>query len=183
MAYNPGAYTRRVIVQKPTETIGDSGGVTRSWAQHVVLWMAKEEPRGNETFVAEADHATEAARFRTHYTAGLSPKMRLLVPGKTTSLSSALSAGAILMEVASADGFPLEKNYRARVGSELVNVTDGIAETTWLISRGVDGTSVASATSGTDVTHMEVYSIQSVHGAGGGRTETVINAYAAGPVG
>ena len=183
MALNPGAYTRRVIVQKPTESIGDSGGLTRSWTQHAVLWMAKEEAQGSESFVAESDQATETARFRTHYTAGLSPKMRLLVPGETTTLSSALSLGGRLVQVASADGFPLEGDYRARIASELVNVTDGQGGTTWTVSRGVDGTTAATATVGTDITHMEIYDIQSAHGDKGGRTETVINAYAVGPIG
>lgn len=182
-----GRYDLRVIVQKPTETRDDRGGLSQTWSQHTVQWMGREDITGSESFAADQAQAQESAVFRTHYTRGISPKMRLLVPGKTTTLATGIDDGSgsefTTVKVASADGFPLEGKYHIRIGSELAQVNSGQGTTTWTVERGMDGTTAASATQGTSVSHMEVYGIGNARGDNGRRVETVISARGIEPLG
>lgn len=69
---------------------------------------------------------------------------------------------ATTVSVDSADGFPTHGSYRIRRGDEIMLVTGGQATTTWEVSRGLDGTTAAVATKGTNVQLVQIYDIEGV---------------------
>jgi head-tail adaptor len=160
-----GEYRDRLIIQKRTETVDGGGTPVRAWSQFAVRWgkvrfrSATEKEGGSVTV---ADQTTE---FRMHLTRGIDPKMRLLAPGAVTALAATVtSATTTSLTVASAGGFPLEGRYHLRVADELMEVTSGQGTTTWTVSRGVDGTSAATAyATGQAVQQMTAYDIEDPH--------------------
>lgn len=58
----------------------------------------------------------------------------------TTVSTTALTAAATSMTVASAANFPASGNYNIQIGKEILTVTAGQGTTTWTVTRGVQGT-------------------------------------------
>lgn len=74
------------------------------------------------------------------------------IGGKSTTLSGSITSGATTLTVASAAGFPAAKNpFSIQIDSEVMNVTAGMGTTTWTVTRGANGTTAASHTSGASV--------------------------------
>ena len=72
---------------------------------------------------------------------------------QSTTLSAAISStGATSCTVTSATGFPGSGNYYFQVDSEVILVTAGQGTTTWTISRGQNGSTAATHSSGAVVT-------------------------------
>ena len=59
-------------------------------------------------------------------------------------------------------GFPTGQNYRIHIDSESMEVTAGQGTTTWTVTRGVDGTTAASHSSGAKIERMGIYDIMAV---------------------
>lgn len=70
----------------------------------------------------------------------------------STTLSAAMTAGQTTLSVASASGFPSAGTYTIQVDSEQMTVTGGQGTTTWTVTRGVDGTTAATHSSGAALT-------------------------------
>lgn len=71
-----------------------------------------------------------------------------------TDASSHSSLAAVTQTsigVASASGFPTSSRYTVLIGSEKLLVTAGQGTTTWRVTRGVDGTSISTHSSGATV--------------------------------
>ncbi len=75
---------------------------------------------------------------------------------KTTTRTSATTAGQTTITVASASGFPPAGggNYFIRIDNEVLQVTAGQGTTTWTVSRGQLGTTAAAHSSGATVTAL-----------------------------
>ena len=72
---------------------------------------------------------------------------------QSTTLSAAISTtGATSISVTSATGFPGSGNYNIQVDSEVMTVTAGQGTTTWTVTRGVNGSTAATHSSGAVVT-------------------------------
>ena len=67
----------------------------------------------------------------------------------TSSLASALTAGATTMQVANGAVFPSTNGFRVKVDYEVVRVTAGAGGNTWTITRGVDATAAVAHDAGT----------------------------------
>lgn len=170
MVQRVGGYRERVIIQSPTETRDGAGQPVTSWSEFGVRWMERRTRSAAEAFAGGvAVKADAVAEFRTHYTRGVTAKMRLLVPTAVTKLSSTAtgvsavtSATQTTLLVTTAAGFPPERSHRLRVASELMAVTAGYGTTTWTVTRGVDGTTAATAyATGVAAQLMQPYDIES----------------------
>jgi hypothetical protein len=75
---------------------------------------------------------------------------------KTTTRTSATTAGQTSITVASASGFPPAGggNYYIRIDNEVLQVTGGQGTTTWTVQRGLLGTTAATHASGATVTAL-----------------------------
>lgn len=71
----------------------------------------------------------------------------------TLNMAGNLSSGATSMVVSNASGFPASGNFRILVESELILVTS-VSGTMWTITRGIEGSTVASHLNGVIVTHI-----------------------------
>ena len=174
---NAGRYNHRLIIQQPTDTEDALGGVQRSWAQREPWWASKRSmigAGGGEAQTANQPRSSVQTEWRGHYRPGVSPEMRVLAPGETTTLATGVSSGWHQIKVSDADGFPRHGQYRVRVGNELMEVTSGQGTTAWVVERGMDGTTAASATQGTTVTHMEVHDIETAWNEDGVGREMVV---------
>ncbi len=156
-----GEYRHRTIIQKRTETRDVAGEPIPSWSQFAIRWAKRRTLSGVESFNGDNRSSEITAEFRTHFTRGINPKMRILYPGEVTTVATTVVGPAdTSLTVASADGFPLEGNYRIRIASELMDVTAGNGTTSWTVTRGADGTTAATAyAAGTSVQHMQPYDI------------------------
>jgi hypothetical protein len=72
-------------------------------------------------------------------------------PGASTTLSSQINSNQSTVTVASASGFPTTSQFRIRIDDEVMTVTGGYGSTTWNVSRGAQGTTAASHSSGQTV--------------------------------
>lgn len=70
-----------------------------------------------------------------------------------STLASSISNSATSLSVASAAGFPTSGNFRILIESEILLVT-AVSGTTFTVTRGQEGTSAASHSSGVDVDHI-----------------------------
>jgi hypothetical protein len=91
----------------------------------------------------------------------------------STTLSGSLTASATSMAVASAAAFPATAEFRVRMDSEILLVTDGAGTTTWTVTRGADGTTPATHTAGAIVSIVERAAIASCTGGGSPCTNLV----------
>jgi hypothetical protein len=73
---------------------------------------------------------------------------------KTTTRTSATTAGQTTITVASAAGFPGSGTYYVRIDSEVLAVTGGQGTTTWTVARGQLGTAAATHATGATVTAL-----------------------------
>ena len=159
-----GRFTLRGIIQRLTDGVGARGGLTTTWAQFAKRWMEEVPLGGTERFQSGQEQAFRLTRFRCQRAAGINPKMRVLAPkvGASTKLVGSINASATTVVVASATVFPQGKNFRVRIGSELLEVTAGQSTTSWTATRGVDGTTATPHGDGAGVRHMIVYDIESI---------------------
>ncbi len=78
----------------------------------------------------------------------------LLANNAQTTLSAAITTtGATTLTVTSASAFPATGTFRVLVDSELMSVT-GVSGTTFTVTRGVEGTSAATHTSGATISQV-----------------------------
>jgi hypothetical protein len=73
---------------------------------------------------------------------------------KTTTRTSATTAGQTSITVASASGFPTSGAYYVRIDNEVLQVTGGQGTTTWTVARAQLGTGAATHASGAVVTAL-----------------------------
>jgi hypothetical protein len=73
---------------------------------------------------------------------------------KTTTRTSATTAGQTAIAVAAAAGFPAAGTYYVRIDSEVLAVTGGQGTATWTVARGQLGTAAAAHASGATVTAL-----------------------------
>jgi FtsP/CotA-like multicopper oxidase with cupredoxin domain len=73
---------------------------------------------------------------------------------KTTTRTSATTAGQTSITVASAAGFPTSGTYYVRIDNEVLAVTGGQGTTTWTVTRGQLGTAAATHANGATVTAL-----------------------------
>ncbi|MDT0435619.1 MULTISPECIES: hypothetical protein [Streptomyces] len=73
-------------------------------------------------------------------------------PAATTLSAAIASTSSTSLTVASASGFPGSGNYNIQVDGEVMTVTAGQGTTTWTVTRGVNGSTAATHSSGAVVT-------------------------------
>lgn len=73
-----GKLRHRLDIQRALETQGDTGEVTVIWSDFATVWGSVEPLRGREFFAAREQQARVTTRIRIRYTAGVTPKMRVL---------------------------------------------------------------------------------------------------------
>lgn len=71
----------------------------------------------------------------------------------SSTLNGTISSGALSLDVVMATSFPSSGNFRVLIDNELILVT-GVSGTTFTVLRAQEGTSAASHTTGTAVTHI-----------------------------
>lgn len=79
--------------------------------------------------------------------------MEQVANNAASTLGSSISSGDTTLTVADASTFPTSGNFRILIDSELILVT-AVSGTTFTITRGIEGTTAASHTSGAAVTHI-----------------------------
>jgi hypothetical protein len=79
--------------------------------------------------------------------------MELFVNDPGTTLNGNITSGASSIVVSNSSGYPTTGNFRIKIGSELMLVT-AVSGTTWTVTRGIEGTTPASALSGAAVSHV-----------------------------
>lgn len=72
----------------------------------------------------------------------------------STTLSSGVNDSTTTLPVTAATGFPSAAQYRVIVEDEIMLVTAGAGTTSWTVTRGAEGTTAASHSSGMAVTHV-----------------------------
>lgn len=157
-----GRLKLRGIIQELTDSVGARGGPTKTWAEYAKRWMQVIPVQGAERFVASRELGLGRGVFRCRYVAGLTTKMRVLLPKEATTLDGAINDTVTSITVASADDFPNSGNYRVRIGSEVLEVTAGQGTTSWTVTRGVDGSTAASHGDGAGVRRLGIFDIESV---------------------
>ncbi|MEU7875202.1 multicopper oxidase domain-containing protein [Dactylosporangium sp. NPDC049140] len=85
---------------------------------------------------------------------GVDDTKYFMVNPKTTTQTSATTAGQTTVAVASAAGFPASGPYYVRVDNEVLQVTGGQGTTTWTVARGQLGTTAAAHASGATITAL-----------------------------
>jgi hypothetical protein len=73
---------------------------------------------------------------------------------KTTTRTSATTAGQTSITVASAAGFPTSGTYDVRIDNEVLQVTAGQGTTTWTVARGQLGSAAAAHANGATITAL-----------------------------
>ncbi len=71
----------------------------------------------------------------------------------STTLGSGIDNAVTSLTVASSASFPSAGDFRVRIDSEILIVT-AVSGTTWTVTRGAEGTTAASHSSGAAVTHV-----------------------------
>jgi len=178
MPQRAGEYRHRLIIQKRTETRDAAGQPARAYTEFAIRWGKPGKHTGGESHPEGARRSSQTVEWRMHQTRGISPKMRVLAPMAVTTLATAVAGAAdTSFTVADAGDWPLEGKYRARVASEIVEVTAGQGTTSWTVSRGLDGTTAATAyAAGTAIHHMEPYDILTAYNDWDAGAETVLSA-------
>ena len=77
-----------------------------------------------------------------------------MVNPRTTTRTSATTAGQTTITVASATGFPTSGTYYVRIDNEVLQVTGGQGTGTWTVARGQLGTLAATHLSGATITAL-----------------------------
>jgi hypothetical protein len=102
----------------------------------------------NTTFPASGSYTIIVDNEEMTVTAGQGTNSWTVTRGANGTQAASHSSGANVYQasvgVASASGFPSLGDYTIKVDSEKMMVTGGQGGTTWTVTRGVDGTSVAS---------------------------------------
>lgn len=157
-----GTLRDRVILQEPAESYNADGESAMAWSQFAQPWAEVAPEAGSEDYDVATPRVKRRATTRIRYRAGVTERMRMLVPEGGSTLDGAIDAGATAVEVASAAPFPGVGSFRVRIGDELLEVTSGAGTTSWTVTRGVDGTTAASHADGTGVRFMEIHDIEDV---------------------
>lgn len=71
-----------------------------------------------------------------------------------TTLGVALGPAETTVDVSSAAGFPSLAPFRILIDSELMTVTAGAGTTSWVVTRGIEGTTPAAHNAGAVVSHI-----------------------------
>ena len=80
-------------IEEYVETTDSVGGVVKTWSLFSKVWCSISPLRGDERYVSAEKHATATHKVTTRYIAGVNPKMRLVVRGRTFEIISALNIG------------------------------------------------------------------------------------------
>lgn len=72
-----GRLRKRVILQRPVETQGDTGGVTTAWVDVATVWAGVEPLRGREYESARARNAETTHRIVLRYRDDIARTWRL----------------------------------------------------------------------------------------------------------
>jgi len=85
-----GKFDRRVTIQTVTET-NTAGSLAQSFSTFADVWAKLVDMRGDETFLANREHAKVEYRLEMRYLAGVVPKMRILDGTRTFDVQAVLS--------------------------------------------------------------------------------------------
>jgi FtsP/CotA-like multicopper oxidase with cupredoxin domain len=85
---------------------------------------------------------------------GVDDTKYFMVNPRTTTQTSATTAGQTTITVASAAGFPTSGTYYVRIDNEVLQVTGGQGTTTWTVTRGQLSTTAATHASGATITAL-----------------------------
>ena len=105
---------------------------TASYIQVLVNVVGEAAPRIRDNSVATVFDLTPSSSYFCR-----------VGTGANTTLTSALTASATTVSVASATGFP-STQFNIRIDNEFMTVTAGFGTTTWTVVRGVSGSAAAS---------------------------------------
>jgi SPP1 family predicted phage head-tail adaptor len=78
-----GRLRKRVILQRPVETQGDTGGVTISWVDVATVWAGVEPLRGREYESARAQNAETTHRIVLRFRDDIQRTWRLRLQNST----------------------------------------------------------------------------------------------------
>ena len=157
-----GRLRHRVVIEKNAPTADGSGALVDAWTTFATRWASVEPLSGREFFASRQIEAEVTTRIRLRHLAGVTPKMRVLVPRAATVLDGAINDSVTSITVDSAAGFPDVQDYLVKVGGELMRVTGGHGTTSWTVARGANGTSAASHADDAAVEHLVVHDVHSV---------------------
>ena len=79
---NPGSLDRRITLEAPVTTRGESGGVMVNFTAGLTRWAQKLESTGREFRAVGAVHAETTIAFRIRYVTGLTTQHRLTYEGR-----------------------------------------------------------------------------------------------------
>jgi SPP1 family predicted phage head-tail adaptor len=165
MAIRSGDLTRRVTIQKRTDTVDSYGEPVPAWTAYATRWAAVEEMSASERFTGREEMAEVSHRIRLRSIAGVRPSWRVVWRQlEATTLASALGAGSgdTTATVASAAEFPADTHYLVQIEDEYVRVTGGQGTTSWTVERGLHGTTRAAHASGSTVYLLAVMEIEGI---------------------
>ena len=165
MAVRSGDLTRRVTIQKRTDTADSYGEPVPAWTAYATRWAAIETLSASERFTGREEMAEVSHRIRLRTIKGVRPSWRVVWRQmEATTLAATLGSGVanLTATVASAAEFPADTHYLVQVDSEMLRVTGGQGTTTWTVERDMYGTTRAEHASGTAVYLLAVMEIEGI---------------------
>ena len=88
---NSGRLTKKITIQKVTETKTGSGATTESWSDYIKTFASVEPLNGREFFAAQAVQAEESVKFRIRYQSGINTKMRIFYNDRIFDIQSVIN--------------------------------------------------------------------------------------------
>lgn len=85
---NAGNLDRRITIQQPTISRGETGGHEESWATLAIVWANIRDLNGREVFAAQAVNSAVSRVVTIRYLVTVNDSMRVLfADGKTARIS------------------------------------------------------------------------------------------------
>lgn len=82
-----GKLRHSIIIERAIESQDSTGGITTVWKEVAKVRASFEPLTGKETYTAKQEFAQATARFRIHYIAGITPKMRVVMGGRVFDIT------------------------------------------------------------------------------------------------
>lgn len=88
MSHRSGKHRTLLTIQTRTDTADGAGGRTLAWSTFCTLWGKQVIWRGSAEFQADQLSSMQVSRWETRYSAGVQPKMRVLLGSRTFEIGT-----------------------------------------------------------------------------------------------
>ena len=88
-----GKMDRWITIEQFTAVQDSYGQETETWSEFKSVWAEKVDIKARERFAAQQDIAEETTRFRLRWLEDVTPKMRIVLDGKTYDIEGIAELG------------------------------------------------------------------------------------------